>query len=341
MRNSLKLRLWCFARWLNLFLLMIITLTLTCACYGKFSQPSSNFSSLIASECRIVKHSMGESCVPINPQRIIVLDTSPLDAVLTLGLKPIGATEFDDLKQINVYPKEQTEGIAVIGGDLQPNLEKIALLKPDLILSPQFYVKKIYNQLSQIAPTVVAASGNAAESNSWKDYWKEDLKIYADALNKTQEAEQLLHNYHQRIAEFHKRMGDRLNETEVSIIATINYGPNYPTRIYLRGSFMGSVIEEAGLKRPVAQIKDGFTADVSIERLDLIEGDVMFVVTPKPEESTLTQLKQNPLWFRLNVVKQSKVYNVHYATWVAQRNIGGANRILDDLFRYLVKENYR
>ena len=101
---------------------------------------------------------------------------------------------------------------------------------------------------------------------------------------------------------------------------------------------MGSVVEEAGLPRPTTQTEDGFTVYVSIEKLDSIEGDVMFVVTPKPEESTLTQLKQNPLWSLLNVVKQGRVYNVHYATWVAQRNIGGANRILDDLFRYLVEE---
>lgn len=334
----MKIRFWCFGRWLNSLLLVAIAFGLTGACYDKFSQPASTSYSPIASECRTVKHAMGESCVPINPQRIIVLDTSPLDAVLTLGVKPIGATEFDGLKQIDVYPKEQTEEIAAIGGDLQPNLEKIALLKPDLILSPQFNVKGIYDRLSQIAPTVVAASGNAAESNFWKDRWKEDLKIYADALNKTEAAEQLLHNYHQRIAEFQQKMSEKLKETEVSIIATISYGSGRPAAIYLRGSFMGSVVEEAGLPRPTTQTEDGFTVYVSIEKLDSIEGDVMFVVTPKPEESTLTQLKQNPLWSLLNVVKQGRVYNVHYATWVAQRNIGGANRILDDLFRYLVEE---
>ncbi|QYO67676.1 hypothetical protein [Leptolyngbya sp. 7M] len=49
------------------------------------------------------------------------------------------------------------------------------------------------------------------------------------------------------------------------------------------------------------------------------------------------QVKADPAM--LNVVRQGKVYPVSYAIWVAQRNIGGANRILDDLFKYLIEEN--
>lgn len=287
------------------------------------------------SECRVVKHLSGEVCVPANPQRIVVLDTNPLDAVLALGVKPVGAPKFEDLQ----LPQAQTKGIEIIGNH-QPSLEKIALLKPDLILGTQWNTG-IHQQLSQIAPTVIAPANDAE--------WKEDLKLYAQALGKTEKAEQLLQDYHERIQDFQQRMGNRLQQTEVSIVTTIAYGSNLPARIYLGDSFMGSVVQEAGLQRPAAQntlpfaLTQNWAIDVSIERLDLIDGDVIFAANTGPQnselKSTLSALQQNPLWSKLNAVKQGRVYTVNYNVWVAQRNIGGANRILDDLFKYLVEEN--
>ncbi|MBE9193724.1 hypothetical protein IQ230_26145 [Gloeocapsopsis crepidinum LEGE 06123] len=63
---------------------------------------------------------------------------------------------------------------------------------------------------------------------------------------------------------------------------------------------------------------------------------------PSSENCSLERglvLQQHPLWSKLDVVQRGKVYTVNYNVWVAQRNIGGANRILDDLFKYLVEEN--
>ncbi|MES1026378.1 iron-siderophore ABC transporter substrate-binding protein [Gloeocapsa sp. BRSZ] len=278
------------------------------------------------SECRVIKHLLGEACVPVNPQRIIVLDTNPLDAVLSLGVKPIGSPGLEDLS----LPESQTKGIENIGGSHQPSIEKIALLKPDLILATQ-WDKELYPQLSQIAPTIIAPANDPE--------WKEDLRLYAQALNKTQQAEQLIKDYQQRVQEFQRRMGNRLTQTEVSITTSYNYNAGQPAAIYLKDSFMGAVIAETGLQRPAAQRHNGFSQMISLEMLNLLDADVMFVVNPDPESSTLSKLQQHPLWSKLDVVQRGKVYTVSYDIWVAQRNIGGANRILDDLFKYLVEEN--
>ena len=306
----------------QLFFLIFFLLVSACSSQVRTNTPIRS----ATSECRVIKHLLGEACVPINPQRIIVLDTNPLDAVLALGVKPIGSPNFEYLS----LPEAQTKGIENIGGDLHPNLEKIALLKPDLILGNQ-WDEEIYDKLSQIAPTVIAPSEDPA--------WKEDLRLYAQALNKTQQAEQLIENYQQRVQEFQRRMGNRLSQTEVSITTSYNYNAGQPAAIYLKDSFMSAVIAETGLQRPAAQRHDGFSQMISLEMLKLLDADVMFVVNPDPKSSTLSKLQQHPLWSKLDVVQRGKVYTVSYDVWVAQRNIGGANRILDDLFKYLVEEN--
>ncbi|MBE9193657.1 iron-siderophore ABC transporter substrate-binding protein [Gloeocapsopsis crepidinum LEGE 06123] len=257
--------------------LILIFCLLISACFSQVRTNTPKVHSA-TSECRAIKHLLGEACVPINPQRIIVLDTNPLDAALALGVKPIGSSSFEYLS----LPEAQIKGIENIGGDSHPNLEKIALLKPDLILGNR-WDEEIYDRLSQIAPTVIARSEDPA--------WKEDLRLYAQALNKTQQAEQLIKDYQQRVQEFQRRMGnDRLKQTEVSITTSYNYSAGQPAAIYLKDSFMGAVIAETGLQRPAAQRSDGFSQMISLEMLNLLDADVMFVVNPDPKSSTLSKL---------------------------------------------------
>lgn len=287
------------------------------------------------SNCRVIQHAIAQTCVPLNPKRIVVLDTNPLDAALALGVKPVGAPQSGKF----LFSEEQTKGIESIGSVGQPNLEKIVSLKPDLILGA-YWDQEIYDLLCQIAPTIIPGSVDFE--------WKEDLKLYARALNKTEVAEELLQNYQERIKTFQLQMGYKLQQTEVSLVRTTSYGAGIPASLYLRNSFMGSVVAETGLPRPAAQrnlpalvTNDHWGLKVSFERLDLIDGDVIFAIDPSFDdselESTLSNLERHPLWSQLRAVQQGHVYVVSYYIWVTQRNVGGANRILDDLFRYLIK----
>ena len=302
------------------FLLGLVFVLGLAACTGQSSSDGS-----AQADCQIISHVMGEACVPPNPERVIVLDTSPLDVMFELGLKPIAAPKLEDYLS---YSEDQLAGIESLGSYEQPNLETMLQLQPDLILATSFDAPEIYGELSQIAPTVVAPSGDVG--------WKEDLLVYAAALGKTDEAEGLLTAYEDRIQEFQQRMGDRLTEIEVSIVSFADYGPGLPVRIYLPDSFMGSVVEEAGLSRPPGQQERNWTKELSVERLDIADGDAIFFMEFDPQEGLLEKVQQHPLWAQLEAVQQGRVYPVTYGSWVAERNIGGANRILDDLFEHLL-----
>jgi len=301
-------------------ILGLLTCLLVAACGSENLQRS-----LTPDNCRAIQHALGEVCVPPNPERVIVLDTSPLDVMFELGLKPIATPDLGDYLS---YSKEQLAGIESLGSNEQPNLESMLKLQPDLILATPFDAPEIYGELSQIAPTVVAPSGDVG--------WKEDLRIYAAALGKTAEAEALLTAYDDRIQEFQQRMGARISETEVSIVSFADYGPGLPVRIYLADSFMGSVVEEAGLPRPPGQRERTWTKELSVERLDIADGDAIFFMEFDPQEGPLEKVQQHPLWSQLEAVQQGRIYPVNYGSWVAERNIGGANRILDDLFEHLL-----
>lgn len=311
-----------------LFLMGLLATVLVSACGGNFSQNASSPS--VASKCEIaIEHAMGKTCVPKNPQRIVTLDAFSLDTALALGIKPVGSA-----KPFSPYLENQLEGVRIIGTPQQPSLEFILALKPDLILGFTWYHRQIYNQLSEIAPTVIS------DYQSGEDTQK-IVQLIGATLGKTDAAKGIIDRYYDRLNKFKAKMGERLKQTEISVVRIQSNGFG----LLQRGSFSGTILEEAGLPRPLQQQNlqsssranwNHIQINISNERIPDMDADVLFVAVPN-EPSTdqrLNQLKTDPLWSQLNVVKQGKVYEVP-GYWL----IGGpiaVDRVVDDLFKYLI-----
>lgn len=196
-------------------LYLIILLTLTIAC-----QKQTLVSSI---DCHTIIHGVGETCVPNNPQRIIALNGSAIDSLLVLDIQPVGViTNVPDLLA------EKVTHIPKVGLDGTVNLEMVAKLQPDLILGSVYSDSRIYNQLSQIAPTVL----DEGETNG---EWQKNLLFYGKVLGKQEEIKQLLQKYQGRLVEFKQKMGSKLSQTQVSLVRV------YPQQIslYLNNSFAG------------------------------------------------------------------------------------------------------
>ncbi|HEY9860792.1 MAG TPA: iron-siderophore ABC transporter substrate-binding protein [Candidatus Obscuribacterales bacterium] len=331
-------------RWLRLSVLLLLTLITTVACGRRDvvsdsgSQPALTAPTAVSAETRSVQHAMGTAQVPADPQRVMSL--SWLDAVLSLGVQPIGSNQVNDS-----YLRERAADIPNVGRSGAPSLEKILALKPDLILGWQTDHKAIYPQLSRITPTVIDGAEGSGD-------WKKTLQLYAQALGKTAEAEQVMTKYQARLAEFKQKMsagaaGSQPGQMQVSVVRV------YPDGIslYLKDSFAGTILADAGLSRPSSQNLSASEAkalggnpvqlSISRELLSQADGDVLFVWTAENDaklaqdaQKQLEQLKSDPLWANLKAVKQNRVYQVpNY--WIGSGPIA-ANLVIDDLSKYLV-----
>lgn len=316
-------------RLLKIALLFIFTLAIVSAC-GK---SHSNFSDEISlrSNCRRIQHYMGESCIPVNPQRVAILDADiSLDTALALGVKPIGTTRHE-----SSYLNAKLNKVPSLGKPQTPSLEAIVALKPDLILGFSWYHKNIYDQLAQIAPTVITNYEHGSDT-------KKIITLVGSALGKEAATQQLIANYFARLAEFKSKMGSRLQNYQVSVvrIQENNFG------LLQRGSYSGVILEDAGLSRPASQqysevhkagrVWRHIQINISNERIPDLDADALFIVASEDTDSQqrVETLKANPLWSKLNVVQQGKVYQVS-DYWL----VGGPialNLVIDDLFKYLV-----
>lgn len=271
---------------------------------------------------RVVKHAMGETTVAASPQRVVTLDLGELEAVLALGLKPAGAatsgTEFQD------HIKDKVAGVQKVGNLTQPNLEAIAALKPDLILGSKQRLEKVYPQLAQIAPTVFSESIGGT--------WKENIKLYGEALGKEKEAEKLLSDYQKRTSDLKTKLGAKASATQVSFLR----GRPTEIRIYMKANFVGQILQDAGLPRPPAQNKDVPIETATKERVADMDGDVIFIAFDNDKQTgLLADLMKEPAWQALKGVKAGRVHIVPSDIWVGGVGVIGANIVLDDLFKYL------
>ncbi|MDT0569205.1 iron-siderophore ABC transporter substrate-binding protein [Streptomyces sp. DSM 3412] len=138
-----------------------------------------------------VDHKYGSTTIKAEPKRIVTVGLTDQDSVLALGKVPVGTTEWLGGYKGAIGPwAEDKLGSAEAPTVLKdtgtgPQVEKIAALKPDLILAVYGgLTKEQYESLSKFAPVV-------AQPKAYNDYgvpWQEQTETIGKALGKPDEA---------------------------------------------------------------------------------------------------------------------------------------------------------
>jgi len=198
--------------WSSSSLLLAFAIILTgCGSSGNANNTSSSSASdgQASGESRTITHSMGETTIKGTPKRIVVLTNEGTEALLALGVKPVGAVKSWTGDPWYGHIKSDMEGVEVVGEESQPNIELIASLKPDLIIGNKLRQEKVYDQLKALAPTVF--------SETLRGAWQDNFLLYANAIGKQSEGEKIIAEYDARTADFKSKAGDKLNQ-KVSVV---------------------------------------------------------------------------------------------------------------------------
>ncbi|RIX53174.1 iron-siderophore ABC transporter substrate-binding protein [Paenibacillus nanensis] len=272
-----------------------------------------------------VVHAMGTETIEGTPQKVVILTNEGTEALLALGVKPVGAVKSWTGDPWYEHIKADMEGVTVVGEESQPNIDLIASLEPDLIIGNKMRQEKVYEQLKAIAPTVFA--------EDLRGEWQTNFTLYATALNKKAEGEALLAAFDERIQDFKSKAGDKLNET-VSVVRFMAG----KTRVYHTNTFSGIIFEKIGLARNemTKNAKDAFVDEITKERLPEADADRIFYFTYETGDGGASQTEQewtnDPLWKNLGAVKSGQVYKVDDAIWNTAGGIKAANLMLDELY---------
>ncbi|MFJ3611154.1 ABC transporter substrate-binding protein [Streptomyces hydrogenans] len=273
---------------------------------------------------RTLTHAMGKSELKAAPKRVVVLDVGELDNVVSLGVQPVGYAPSEGDDGIPGYLAKDAGAPKSVGTINNLNLEAIANLQPDLILGSQLRAADKYDELSKIAPTVFSIRPGFT--------WKENYLLNAAALDKTAEAKEKLAAYEAKA----KKLGEDVGPNK-PVVSMVRYLPG-KIRLYAKASFIGTILEDAGLPRPKNQQIDELAAEISPEKIDQADGDWIFTGVYGDAKATKKDAAQgNPLWKNLKAVKAGQAKDVPDETWYLGLGVTAANSVLDDLRVDLVK----
>jgi iron complex transport system substrate-binding protein len=273
-----------------------------------------------------VTHAMGETTIKGEPKRIVVLTNEGVEALLAMGVTPVGAVEAFNGDPWYEHTADMLKDTKVVGGESEPSLEAIAALKPDLIIGNKMRQEKVYDQLSEIAPTVFA--------ETLRGDWQENFKLYSKAVNKEEVGQEKIDEYTTRIDELKAKLGDKTQQ-EVSMVRFMAGD----VRIYHKDSFSGVILEQLGFARPAEQdLPDFAEKGVTKERIPAMDGDVMFYFTYETGDKEATKLEEewvnDPLFQNLEVAKAGNIHKVSDIIWNTAGGYLAAQLMLDDIEKY-------
>jgi len=278
-----------------------------------------------------VEHAMGTTKLEKTPEKVVILTNEGTEALLALGVKPVGAVQSWTGDPWYEHIENEMEGVISVGMEGEPSLETIASLEPDLIIGNKMRHEKIYEQLSAIAPTVFA--------EDLRGDWKKNFELYAKAVNKEEEGKKVLQDFDNRVTDLQTKLGDRLQK-EVSIVRFMTGD----VRIYHKDTFSGVILDQLGFARPESQDVDDFAEkNVTKERMPAMDGDIIFYFSYETGDGEATKLEEewinDPLFQNLSAVKAGNVQKVSDAIWNTAGGVIAANLLLDDIEKIFLEGN--
>ncbi|MEU6234889.1 iron-siderophore ABC transporter substrate-binding protein [Kitasatospora sp. NPDC047058] len=276
---------------------------------------------------RTVKDATGKAVeIPAEPKRIVTLTQEDLDAVLALGVKPVGITNGQGLNEPPAYLKDKVQGIPVVGNLLQPVMDKVIAAKPDLILAGDMQDEQMLKQLREITPATLVTMAPT-------DDWKLSFRGIGNAVNKLEQANKVITDYDAKAA----KAGGELGANKGAAVSIVRWNPTGPSWME-RKQFASGVALDMGLTRPKAQDKDGnaHTPALSLEKINEIDGDWLFLSTLTDDgKAALKDVQSKPAYQELGAVKNNHTVTVDGSVWSTRGGPLAADAVIGDIGKAL------
>nr|WP_028560175.1 Fe(3+) dicitrate ABC transporter substrate-binding protein [Paenibacillus pinihumi] len=268
-----------------------------------------------------IKHELGTIKLDKVPQRIVVMEFSYTDALIKLGVHPIGVADDSDPALFMDAVREKLGDYTSIGSRYEPNIELISSLQPDLIIADLNHHKSVYDQLNGIAPTLVLNDHQADYNGMLSNF-----SVIAKAVGKEAESKQLIQEHEGKI----KALQEKIVNRDLTVLpAVVN-----PKGFFAHSShsYSGSFITALGFKDPVTD--EVPYPQLSLEQLVETNPQVLFLL-PAGDKTIVGEWEKNPLWQKIDAVKNNRVFTVDRKDWALSRGLIGSEKIVDDIVKYL------
>lgn len=264
------------------------------------------FSMFTLAEVRI-QDSHGEQVFAQTPSRIAALSWELVEDVIELGLVPVAVPEREAYQEWVAQPAMPASSVD-IGGRAEPNLEKLAQLKPDVILIGAA-LKDIQTKLEKIAPVVFFDTYQQDHNNQEKA--DQVFLTLAKLLDKESHAQAKL-VARQAVFEELKVQLNAAFPAGLPKVTSLRFASTTSAYVYGDNAMPQYALERLGLKSamPLESTQWGVTQK-RLKSLRKINEGIVLYFKPFHFEK---KLAKSPLWRSMPFVQQGNVASVA-STW--------------------------
>ena len=256
---------------------------------------------------KTIVHDFGTTELKKAPKRIVILDNLYGEILNPLDITPVGATtgQADSQEFSTLFKKQYKDAKVVsVGWQGNPDLDKIAELKPDLILMTGEQ-EDLYDELSEIAPTV----GYQINTDENWDYHETSLKV-AEIFDKRDEMKKDLDRLDAREAVFAENVKAKFGDQKLLYLRLTDNDIRY----YAYGHF-GYLYDTYHFNRAETFNPDDMFQVIDPDKLKDINPDLL-IVQADSQELLDNKLKNTPVWTSLKAVQNNKVIYADYSTYM-------------------------
>ena len=256
---------------------------------------------------KTIVHDFGTTELKKAPKRIVILDNLYGEILDPLDITPVGATtgQADSQEFSTLFKKQYKDAKVVsVGWQGNPDLDKIAELKPDLILMTGEQ-EDLYDELSEIAPTV----GYQINTDENWDYHETSLKV-AEIFDKRDEMKKDLDRLDAREAVFAENVKAKFGDQKLLYLRVTDNDIRY----YAYGHF-GYLYDTYHFNRAETFNPDDMFQVIDPDKLKDINPDLL-IVQADSQELLDNKLKNTPVWTSLKAVQNNKVIYADYSTYM-------------------------
>jgi len=277
---------------------------------------------------RTVRNRFGTFQVPADPRRVVGLEGRrdfETAIALELGIVGVGSNALFGDDEVAPFIDFDIDRVTIIE-QTEPDLEVIASLRPDLILTRGSNIEELRDQLAALAPLVPV-------DDDGKVRWRADLEQTAATLGRTDRLAPLLEAYDAELARVRDRHAARIDEATVAVVQFGEEGvfsASATDGFYLQAQTVG---ELGGNHLPFLEgLSDepGGSGDFSAEQTGRLRpaDAILAVVNSREERAALERLA---LWRSLPAVRADRVVFTDFRTNYGSVYAAGA--VLDLLDR--------
>lgn len=249
--------------------------------------------------------------------RIVALEWSIVEELLIAGVQPVGVADIENFNKWVTIDAELSETVVDVGGRIEPNLEMISQLNPDVIIGIKGRHEKIKGELEKIAPVVMYDNATDIAQENLYAHMLDTLKQTAKLVGKEKEAEDAIQRLENRYEEARSKI-ENANLTTHEFVFTqafsVNQAPTF--RLFTKNSIVSNVLENMGLVNKILDEAEGASGmiETNVEGLSRYQ-EAILLHTVQKDDPLFDNLANNAAWQGLYFVKEDEMYDVGAGVW--------------------------